>query len=122
MARPTLIDACVPQLDGFRFVYTLPLDARRLLVEDTYFSDEPHLDVGALRDRALHHAASLSHSVERVVRVETGVLPLPLDAMPFPSTEGVLRAGYAGARAPDHRLLVFGRRAARGTCRARRAG
>ncbi|MEO7095038.1 MAG: lycopene cyclase family protein, partial [Polyangiales bacterium] len=36
--RPLLIDARVPQVDGFRFVYTLPLEPRRVLIEDTYYS------------------------------------------------------------------------------------
>ena len=35
-----VMDATVPQEDGFRFVYALPLDPDRVLVEDTYFSDD----------------------------------------------------------------------------------
>lgn len=96
MARPMLIDARVPQVDGFRFVYTLPLEARRVLVEDTYFSDTPHLDVPTLTARALSYATQRGLVVDEVTRVETGALPLPLDAMPAPSTEGVVTAGYAG--------------------------
>ena len=37
--EPILMDATVEQRDGFRFIYTLPLSARRLLVEDTRYSD-----------------------------------------------------------------------------------
>ncbi|HLU65343.1 MAG TPA: lycopene cyclase family protein, partial [Kofleriaceae bacterium] len=33
--EPTLMDATVAQIDGFRFIYTLPLSPDRLLVEDT---------------------------------------------------------------------------------------
>src|SRR5687768_15336899 len=36
---PLLMDARVPQTDGFRFFYVLPLAAERVLVEDTYFSE-----------------------------------------------------------------------------------
>jgi lycopene beta-cyclase len=95
-ARPMLMDACVPQDDGFRFFYVLPLDARRLLVEDTYFSDSPSLDVPALR-RAIHaYAAHHGYAVSRVVREEVGVLPLP--AAPGPSRQGgsPILAGYGG--------------------------
>ena len=35
LRSPMLMDATVPQLDGFRFFYVLPLAPRRLLVEDT---------------------------------------------------------------------------------------
>src|SRR6185295_5109919 len=44
ITRPILMDATVPQLDGFRFMYVLPLGPDRLLVEDTYFSTSPDLD------------------------------------------------------------------------------
>ncbi len=44
LAHPMLMDATVEQIDGFRFVYVLPLAADRLLVEDTYFADRPCLD------------------------------------------------------------------------------
>ena len=41
---PVLMDATVAQRGGYRFVYVLPLAPRRLLVEDTYYSDAPDLD------------------------------------------------------------------------------
>ena len=93
---PTLIDATVQQHDGFRFVYTLPLDDERVLVEDTYFSDTPDLDVAALRTRVLEHAALSGLEVQGIVREERGVLPLPLEHMPVPSGERPLVAGYRG--------------------------
>ena len=36
-------DATVEQLDGFRFLYTLPFGPDQLLVEDTRYSDGPAL-------------------------------------------------------------------------------
>ena len=45
LERPVIMDATVPQVDGYRFVYTLPFAATRLLVEDTYYSDTPELDL-----------------------------------------------------------------------------
>ena len=50
------MDATVPQADGFRFVYVLPLAEDRVLVEDTYFSDTDLLEREALRERALAYA------------------------------------------------------------------
>lgn len=93
--RPMLMDATVSQLDGFRFVYVLPLDTHRVLVEDTYFSDHPYLDVGALRERIAAYVGTRGWIVERVVREEVGVLPLPwVGASPVVARP--LVAGYAG--------------------------
>ena len=91
---PTLMDACVEQRDGFRFVYLLPLAPDRVMVEDTRFSISPTLDVAQVEEDALAYAAEHGLAGE-LVRREHGVLPLPLDALPAP--DGVLRAGYGGA-------------------------
>jgi lycopene beta-cyclase len=93
--RPVLMDATVPQLDGFRFVYVLPLAADRVLVEDTYFSSRPELDRGELRDQIAAYVARRGWTVARIVREETGALPLPWECTP-PSTLRPLVAGYAG--------------------------
>jgi lycopene beta-cyclase len=96
LTEPVLMDATVEQLDGYRFVYSLPLAADRLLVEDTYFSDRPALDVEALRARVLHYARSLGLHIERVAREETGVLPMPWSGGPSPRAAAPLVAGYRG--------------------------
>lgn len=103
LERPVLMDATVPQTDGFRFLYTLPLDRDRLLVEDTYFSDTPDLDHAATRAGILAHAAARGLAIAEVVRAESGVLPLPwqppepLDLDELAAAEpGPLRAGYQG--------------------------
>jgi lycopene beta-cyclase len=94
--RPCLMDATVPQTDGFRFVYTLPLAADRVLVEDTYFSDSPALDEDTLRARVLDYARARGFRSPRVVREERGVLPLPWRGhLPAPTAPPLL-AGYAG--------------------------
>jgi lycopene beta-cyclase len=96
--RPMLMDATVPQTDGFRFFYTLPLDRDRLLIEDTYFSDTPDLDRDAIGAEIRAYAAAHGHAIADVVRAESGVLPLPWqppeveDAIPGQP----LRAGYQG--------------------------
>ncbi len=69
-----LMDATVPQLDGFRFVYVLPLAADRVLVEDTYFSDTPALDHDLVPPAPSSYAAALAGR-DPVAREESGVLP-----------------------------------------------
>lgn len=79
LAGPILMDARVPQLDGYRFVYTLPLAPDRLLVEDTYYADTPALSPPALRSRALDYAQAQGWAVSAVLREEQGVLPIAID-------------------------------------------
>ena len=74
--RPMVMDATVPQLDGYRFVYCLPFAATRMFVEDTYYSDSPELDVDALRERCDGYVAARGWQVERVAHEEAGVLPV----------------------------------------------
>jgi lycopene beta-cyclase len=94
--RPWLMDALVPQTGGFRFFYLLPLAPDRVLVEDTYFAEQPTLDLPALRTEVLRYAAAHGLQVERVEREETGVLPLPLAPLPPPALTGPLVAGMRG--------------------------
>lgn len=54
---PTVMDATVEQIDGYRFVYVLPTGPDRLFVEDTYYSDTAMLDKRALRRRIAAYAA-----------------------------------------------------------------
>jgi lycopene beta-cyclase len=94
---PMLMDAGVPQRDGFRFVYVLPLAPGRVLVEDTYYSERPQLDEPALRAGILDYARGLGLRVRRELRSERGVLPLPLaTALPEEIVRSPVRAGYAG--------------------------
>ncbi len=74
---PVLMDARVPQRDGFRFMYALPLESDRLLLEDTYFSDSPALDQAEIEREIMAYAAELGCEVDRVARREVGCLPLP---------------------------------------------
>ena len=94
--HPMLMDARVPQEDGFRFFYVLPLGERRVLIEDTYFSDTPSLDVSTLRSGILSYAASEGYAVADIVRQEVGVLPLPARGGPAPRSGSPLLAGYGG--------------------------
>ncbi len=76
---PVIMDATVPQVDGYRFVYTLPFGPRTVLVEDTYYSDGRELAADVLRARVMDYIAAQGWQVARVVREETGVLPIALD-------------------------------------------
>lgn len=75
---PTVMDATVAQLDGYRFVYCLPFAERRMFVEDTYYSDTPDLDGGAIGARIADYAAARGWQVEGIARGEAGVLPITL--------------------------------------------
>lgn len=75
---PLLMDATVPQQDGYRFLYTLPFDKRKILIEDTYYSLSPDLETSAIEADILTYAKKMGHDVKRALRKEIGVLPLPL--------------------------------------------
>ena len=77
-AVPIIMDATVAQGDGFRFVYTLPFDTRRILIEDTYYSSQPGLDQAAVGNNIDAYIAARGWKTARVVREETGVLPIAL--------------------------------------------
>ena len=112
LARPMLMDATVPQRDGSRFFYVLPLAPDRVLVEDTYFSDGTYLDVAAVREEVSAYAAA-RFEVAAIEREEVGVLPLPWRG-DGPSN---LRAPGRGLRrrlvSSGHRILAADRRAPR---------
>jgi len=97
--HPILMDALLPQRDGFRFMYVLPFSSDRVLIEDTYFSDSPTLDRELLAAAIMDYAAANGFDVEHVVREERGVLPLPTRVShdPNPVPEGPLVAGYQGS-------------------------
>ena len=96
-ALPTVMDATVPQDDGYRFVYTLPFTPHRVLVEDTYFADGPALDTAMIRDRVGRYIDARSVGRWQVVREESGVLPMPWSGGRVAvDPAGPLVAGYAG--------------------------
>lgn len=79
LAEPIVMDATVDQRGGYRFLYVLPLDERRLLIEDTRYADTPDPDREALRQGAFDYARDWGWSIEAVVQEESGVLPVALD-------------------------------------------
>jgi len=79
LAEPIIMDASVSQDGGYRFVYTLPLDERTLLIEDTRYTDGDDLDHAVFREGVTRYAAAQGWMIETVVREEHGVLPVALD-------------------------------------------
>lgn len=94
--RPILMDATVAQHDGFRFVYTLPLAPRRLLVEDTYFANDALLAHDVLRRRILEYVAAMGLDIAAVQREEQGILPMPWRGHAARPGHGAWLAGYRG--------------------------
>lgn len=101
LSRPVVMDASVPQLDGYRFLYLLPIGPDRLLIEDTRYADAPALDRGQLEKDIAAYAASQGWSIAEVVREEIGVLPIALagdiDAFWSEAPDGAADAGLRAA-------------------------
>ncbi len=101
LAGPILMDATVPQDDSFRFLYTLPFGERRLLIEDTRYSDSPVLDRETTRDAIARYAATQGWAVQAIEAEEEGCLPIVLDgdieAWWNESAPGVPRSGMRAA-------------------------
>ena len=99
-AEPVIMDATVPQRDGFRFVYTLPFAPDRMLIEDTYYSDGRDVDRAGLHALTLDYARRRGWRVAEVLRDEAGVLPIALggDIERFwADAPGVARSGLRAA-------------------------
>lgn len=100
VTRPMIMDATIPQHDGYRFLYFLPLSPTDLLIEDTYYSTSPLLDRAVLHARLDHAAANLSCGEHAMVEEESGVLPVLIDGdfeLLWPAADPVPRLGVRGA-------------------------
>jgi lycopene beta-cyclase len=99
-SEPVIMDARCDQSEGYRFVYTLPFSENELLVEDTYYSTSPTLDVPALRSRVDLHAGQFGFDASEAVGEETGVLPVVLGgdiaALWDSAEDGTVRLGLRG--------------------------
>jgi lycopene beta-cyclase len=101
LSGPILMDATVEQVDGYRFVYTLPFSDTEALIEDTYYADEPDLDHRQLRRGIEDYAEKQGWVIAAITGQETGALPIVLggdiEAFWFAGPEGVARSGMRGA-------------------------
>ncbi len=93
LEQPIVMDATVPQVGGFRFVYVLPWTARCVLVEDTLYADTPAIDHVTCRQAIADYVTRRGWAVRRMIREEAGALPIPLD-------------GRGEAFWPDHTVRV----------------
>jgi len=99
--RPILMDATVSQEDGYRFIYTLPLGERQLLIEDTRYADVAWVDADELRNQIDLYAKRMHWRIESSGREEVGVLPILLggniQAFWSEPNPGVARTGLRAA-------------------------
>ena len=98
LTAPIIMDTLVDQSDGYRFVYSLPFAPDRLLVEDTYYTDGPALDVAAIRQRIADYVA-VQGWTGTPIREEVGLLPILLGGDPeafWPASDPVGRLGLKG--------------------------
>lgn len=75
---PIIMDARVPQGEGYRFVYVLPFSADTVLVEDTHYVDRHVLTREQLRLHIADYVRERGWVVETCLREEEGVLPITL--------------------------------------------
>ncbi len=80
---------------GFAFTYVLPLTPTTALVELTRFSVEP-LPLDGIARELNDELAELGLADARVVRDESGVLPMGADPVTAHPVPGVVRAGNGG--------------------------
>ncbi len=98
LAEPIIMDATVDQSEGYRFVYSLPFSADRLLVEDTYYTNDFDLDGGKVAVRVADYAAAQGWRGTELRR-EDGQLPILLGGNPdvfWPANDRVARLGLQG--------------------------
>ena len=103
VALPLVMDATVEQIDGYRFVYCLPLGEKRMFVEDTYYSDTPDLDARTIGHRVDAYAAARGWTVKRRGRDEAGVLPVAMGG----DFEAYWRSGGNGVAKAGMRAGLF---------------
>ena len=99
-SRPVIMDARCDQSDGYRFLYTLPFSETELLVEDTYYSASPGLDIAALGAGLDAELARRGWAPAETIGEESGVLPVLLGGSVsalWPAEEaGIARLGLRG--------------------------
>lgn len=95
LTHAVLMDARVDQSHGFHFMYAIPFSDRKLLLEDTFYSELPTLDIEASRKTIQTYAAlTLGWSGFHCEREEQGVLPIPMSAVDA-TRSGTLKVGMA---------------------------
>lgn len=109
---PTLFDFRTPQDGRMRFLYILPHDARRALVEYTLFSADLLTDAEYRQGLKNYLEGTLGIRSYRVIEEENGVIPMT--DQPFPRRLGqrVMAIGTKGGRVKPSSGYAFLRMAA----------
>ncbi len=94
---PILKDATQPQTDGYRFFYVLPWSDHDLLIEDTYYSNTPELNIENIKAEILNYAKEMNWRIKQIKHVEKG--SLPLDMYNLKSSEQINGLGAAAGLA-----------------------
>ena len=74
---PVLMDASVEQKDGYRFIYYLPWDSHKILIEDTRYSLRPINDFSEFKKDILSLVEARGWKIKSILREEEGALPIP---------------------------------------------
>ncbi len=90
---PIVMDDRVNQSDGFRFMYTLPFERRRVLVEDTRFANEPGIDRDECLAQVRKYLATIGVDDWLIVREEHGILPMPISSERMPGASPRISTG-----------------------------
>lgn len=107
---PILMDSSVKQLDGYRFIYYLPLSKNEILIEDTRYSENNILDTESIIRDLEEVIFKKGWVVKSLIRKEHGVLPLPFSPIenhsnPAPSMAGIFH-DVTGYSLPDAVRLI----------------
>ncbi len=92
---PVLMDATVPQVDGYRFFYLLPWSDNDLLIEDTRYSSSAMLDEASIKNEIHRYASEKGWQINKVLSTESGTLPLPFESDIIPKSD-IPTIGLAG--------------------------
>ena len=76
LTRPVVMDAQVEQADGYRFVYCLPFSESEIFVEDTYYTDDPRIDVPRMKAALHRYCTDRGWTITAILREDMGVLPV----------------------------------------------
>jgi lycopene beta-cyclase len=89
LTQPILMDVTCPQMQSFRFFYCLPWDEKRLLVEDTRYSNTGEVNLEEFRQEIDRYCGMKGWKIAKVFREEVGSLPIPLRAKYLPANKGL---------------------------------
>jgi lycopene beta-cyclase len=91
--QPILMDATIPQSDGLRFLYELPFDENRILLELTSYSNDPVINEQEYRNTLLEICKKRKWIISSVLRTEKSSLPIPLTKVTVSESARVVQLG-----------------------------